>query len=226
MAKRAAKPGAESAGGTRPVGRTRAGSAKSAPEKPAARTRAGSAKPAEHPVTPRRTRAEAPSDTEVQERVLVLRRFRELLKTQRDRFKQYLEVLEKQQTLIEGEWAASTGDELEAHVNLESRIVADIFSIQKVIDPLEKMLDTAYPSGKRPGRRARPKKDEAAGDLKTSLENLRGEAAALLERNRALLAEKMEKVQTEIKKIARNPYRKGRSVYGETPAPALIDIEG
>ncbi|MDR2517549.1 MAG: flagellar biosynthesis protein FlgN [Spirochaetaceae bacterium] len=156
----------------------------------------------------------------------MLRRFRELLKTQRDRFRQYLEVLEKQQNLIEGEWAASTGDELEAHVNLESRIVADIFSIQKVIDPLERMLDVSYPAGKRPGRRARPKKDEAAGDLKTSLENLRGEAAALLERNRALLSKKMEKVQEEIKILAKNPYRKGRSVYGETPAPTLIDIEG
>lgn len=169
------------------------------------------------------------SAREVNRRVKILHRFRELLQTQRDRFRQYLELLEKQQDLINGDWEASKGGELEAQVNLEERIVADIFAIQKVISPLEDMYKAAYPTEKKAGRRGRPKKDETnAGipDLKTALESLSGEAALLSERNKELLAQRMDRLKTEIKTLTKNPYKKGRSVYGETPSPSLVDIQG
>jgi hypothetical protein len=169
------------------------------------------------------------STREVNRRIKILHRFRELLQTQRDRFQQYLELLEKQQDLINGDWEASKGGELEAQVNLEERIVADIFAIQKVISPLEDMYKAAYPAQKKAGRRGRPKKDEAnAGipDLKTALETLSGEAALLSGRNKELLAQRMDRLKGEIKTLSKNPYKKGRSVYGETPSPSLIDIQG
>jgi hypothetical protein len=169
------------------------------------------------------------STREVNRRVKILKRFRELLQAQRDRFQQYLEVLEKQKDLIEGDWEASSGNELEAQVNLEERIVADIFALQKVIRPLEDMYQAAYPAPKKAGRRGRPRKDEErAGipDLKSALEGLSGEASLLAERNRELLSRRMDAVKTEIKTLAKSPYKKGRSVYGETPAPSLIDIQG
>ena len=75
------------------------------------------------------------SPEELAQRVAILKRFKILLTQQRDRFRAYLEMLDKQQEIIEN----GNTDDLLAHVNLEEKIVADIFSIQKVIDPLEEM---------------------------------------------------------------------------------------
>jgi hypothetical protein len=177
-----------------------------------------------------KTAANVLSDEEVSRRMGILRRFRELLKAQRDRFQQYLEVLDKQKDVIE----EGNTEYLEAHVELEEKIVADIFSIQKVIDPLEDMYRAAYPLPKK-GRKSRdkmsPKKaaEDAAGipDLKAALEELRSEAVVRVERNKELLSRRMTTVRSEIKVIRKSPYsRKSRSLYGEVPAPALIDIEG
>jgi hypothetical protein len=162
------------------------------------------------------------TEQEVSGRIAILRRFRELLKAQRDRFRQYLEVLDKQQDVIEN----GNADALAAHIELEERIVADIFSIQKVIDPLETMYSAAYPAKSRKARKA----EEAAGDisgLKTALEGLKSEAVVMVERNKQLLSRRITTVREEIKTIRKNPYvRQGRSIYSESPAPALIDIEG
>ncbi|MCL2270501.1 MAG: flagellar biosynthesis protein FlgN, partial [Treponema sp.] len=67
------------------------------------------------------------------QRDAILRRLRELLVRQSERFNSYLAALEKQQAVIK----SGSPEELIAHVELEERIIADIFSIQKVIDPLE-----------------------------------------------------------------------------------------
>jgi len=77
----------------------------------------------------------ATDGAELTERVAILRRFRGLLEQQRGRFLNYLALLEKQETAI----GAGNGEEILAHVELERDIVADIFSIQKVINPLEDM---------------------------------------------------------------------------------------
>jgi hypothetical protein len=166
-------------------------------------------------------------DEEVSRRVSILRRFRELLKAQADRFRQYLEVLDRQKDVIE----EGNAEDAAAYVEFEEKIIADIFSIQKVIDPLEAMYRAAYPlSGK--GRKRRAKQasaEDAAGipDLKTVLEGLKSEAASRVERNKELLSRRMAAIQTEITAIRKNPYsRKSRSVYGEVPSPSLLDIEG
>jgi hypothetical protein len=155
------------------------------------------------------------SPEEVVHRVAVLKRFRELLQAQRDRFRAYLEVLDKQKDTIE---QGDAGD-LTAHVELEEKIVADIFSIQKVIDPLEDMYRAAYAP-------------EAAGEaadlpsLKTALEGLKAEAVVRTRRNKDLLSKRMEAVRSEITALRKNPYAKRRSVYAGAETPALIDIEG
>jgi hypothetical protein len=165
-------------------------------------------------------------DEEVSRRVNILRRFRELLKAQRDRFQQYLEVLDRQKDMIE----EGNAEDVAAYVEFEEKIIADIFSIQKVIDPLEDMYRAAYPlPGK--GRKSRSKKAAEAAegipDLKTALEGLKSEAVSRVERNKELLSRRMAVIQTEIKTMRKNPYsRKSRSVYGEVPSPSLVDIEG
>ncbi|MDR3336836.1 MAG: flagellar biosynthesis protein FlgN [Treponema sp.] len=172
--------------------------------------------------------AVALTDQELNRRMSILKRFRELLKAQRERFQQYLEALDKQKDVIEG----GNAEALAVHVELEEQIVADIFSIQKVIDPLENMYRASYreniPKKSRKGRSRKPEAE--TGDistLKSALEDLKSEAMVRTERNKQLLTQRMTLVREEIKTIRKNPYsKKGRSLYSEVPAPALIDIEG
>ncbi|MFP3042456.1 flagellar biosynthesis protein FlgN, partial [Treponema primitia] len=79
--------------------------------------------------------AEVLSTEEISRRVAILKRFREMLRAQRDRFQEYLNVLDKQQDVIE----KGDTEALLSHVELEEHIVSDIFNIQKVINPLEDM---------------------------------------------------------------------------------------
>ena len=75
------------------------------------------------------------NDSEIAERVAVLKRFRSLLEQQRLKFREYLTVLEKQEKSISDE----NTDAVLQHTELEESIIAEIFTIQKVIDPLEYM---------------------------------------------------------------------------------------
>jgi hypothetical protein len=162
------------------------------------------------------------SAEEVARRVAVLKRFRELLQAQRDRFRDYLAVLDKQKDLIE---QGGAGDLL-THVEVEEQIVADIFAIQKVIDPLEAMYRTAYPESApvRAGDTATPVSEVT--NLKTALEDLKTEAIARTERNKALLMNQMDEIRMEIKTLKKNPYTAARPVYSDEGTASLVDIRG
>jgi hypothetical protein len=156
---------------------------------------------------------------EIQRRVAVLKRFRELLRAQRDRFREYLHVLDKQKDIIE----KGRAEDLITHVELEEQIVSDIFAIQKVINPLEDMYHTLTGA-------ASPALPDAASaelpGLKSALEALKTEAAVRSERNKRLLSKRMEELRSEIKSLRNNPYKAQRSVYSDSPPPSLIDIKG
>ena len=159
---------------------------------------------------------------ELNQRVAVIKRFKELLQAQRDRFRAYLETLDKQQEVIQ----SGTADDLLRHVELEEKIVADIFSIQKVIDPLEKMYRASRPaipakSGSKSGENSSGA-DEVSG-LKEALKGLKAEAVVRSERNRALLAQRMAGLRSEIKSLRNNPYARRQ---GSTVTPTQIDIRG
>ena len=149
---------------------------------------------------------------ELSQRVAVVKRFRELLQSQRDRFQEYLTVLDKQQDVIE----RGDTEALLAHVELEEHIVRDIFNLQKVIDPLEDMYHTL--AGREP--------DGETVNLKAALEGLKREAAARSERNRGLLSVRMTEIRSEIKSLRGNPYAARRSIYADTLSPSLIDLKG
>lgn len=153
------------------------------------------------------------SPEELAERVAILKRFRELLVAQRERFRTYLEALDRQKDVIE----QGSADDLIAHVELEEKIVADIFSIQKVIDPLEDMYRAVYPGN---GGAA-----EIPG-LKSALEGLKAEAVVRTERNKELLSKRMTEIRSEIKTLRANPYAGRTSIYAGTGVPSMIDIEG
>ena len=163
------------------------------------------------------------SPGELGQRVAVLRRFKELLKAQRDRFQSYLNALDKQKDVIE----RGTADDLLRHVELEEKIVEDIFSIQKVIDPLEKMYQSARTEA--PEKRAVNPADKSAGEeevigLKDALEGLKAEAVVRSSRNRELLAKRMAELRSEIKSLRSNAY--ARRKFNDNPTPSLIDLKG
>ena len=162
------------------------------------------------------------SSAELKQRVAVLKRFKELLKTQRDRFHAYLDTLDRQKDVIE----RGSADDLIKHVELEERIVADIFSMQKVIDPLEMMYQSAKVE-------SQVKEKKIGGDtsdgeevfgLKQALAGLREEAVVRSARNRELLTKRMAELRAEIKTLRNNPYA-GR-VSSNTVVPMQIDLKG
>ncbi|MDR2211605.1 MAG: flagellar biosynthesis protein FlgN [Spirochaetaceae bacterium] len=159
---------------------------------------------------------------EVERRVAILKRFRELLSQQRDRFRQYLDVLDKQKNVIE----QGNADDLIAHVELEEKIVGDIFAIQKVIDPLEDMYRRIFsPARPMEDTGTLPREIHEVPTLKAALEELKAEAVIRSGRNRELLAKRLEEIRTEMKTLRANPYAIHRSAYsGETAS--LVDIKG
>jgi len=166
------------------------------------------------------------SPGELKQRVEVVKRFKELLKAQRDRFSVYLETLDRQREVIE----RGSTDDLLRHVELEEKIVSDIFSMQKVIDPLEKMYHSAKietprapAQGKEPNSVNLSDGEEVSG-LKTALDGLKAEAIVRSERNRELLTKRMAELRSEIKSLKGNPYAKRPNDSAVTPTQ--IDIRG
>ena len=163
---------------------------------------------------------------ELAQRVAILRRFKTLLTQQRDRFRSYLNLLEKQQNIIE----KGSPEELLNYVEIEEKIVADIFSIQKVIDPLEEMYYTVAVGQKPQSRKTETSssgQDEVPG-LKASLEKLKSEAVIQSTKNKELLSKRMLELRSEIKALRDNPYaaKAKRSAFGGINTASLIDIKG
>ena len=150
---------------------------------------------------------------ELSKRVAVVKRFKELLKAQRDRFTAYLNSLDRQKDVIQ----AGTADDLIRHVELEEKIITDIFSIQKVIDPLEKMYHSARSEDHA------SEGDEISG-LKETLESLKAEAVVRSEQNKVLLSRRMTEIRSEIKSLRSNPYTRRR--IDNIATPTQIDIKG
>jgi len=156
------------------------------------------------------------SEKELERRVAVVKRFRELLLRQRDRFRNYLVVLDKQQISIKSAGA----DDILAHVELEEQIVADIFSIQKVIDPLEVMYNAAFSAEQCP--------NDDITSIIAVLEDLKQEAIARSSCNRELLSARMTEIRSEINAMKNNPFASGarRPVYHNYNTASLVDIKG
>jgi len=172
------------------------------------------------------------SPSELSQRVAVIKRFKELLKSQRERFRTYLDNLDKQKNVIE----SGSAEELLRHVELEEKIVADIFTIQKVIDPLEKMYKSSRPElpkkkdqkskagGSREADNSCTADEDEVFNLKEALDTLKTEAVVRSEQNRELLAKRMAELRSEIKSLRSNAY--SRRGIDMTPRPTQIDIKG
>jgi flagellar biosynthesis/type III secretory pathway chaperone len=146
---------------------------------------------------------------EVEKRVALLKRLKATLAQQRAKFQNYLQVLDAEQASLE----ADAIETLQAQVVLEEELVVDIHAIQKVIDPLEAVLQEAYEG---------PVDDEVT-DLRSSLETLKVQVQQKSLENRGLLSKTMDMVQREIVRI--RPQVRGRNPYaGLASKPSMVDI--
>ncbi|MBR1537018.1 MAG: flagellar biosynthesis protein FlgN [Treponema sp.] len=149
---------------------------------------------------------------ELSERVAILKRFRSLLEQQRNKFQEYLMVLENQEGKIEIE----DGDAIVAHAELENQIVKNLASLQKVIVPMQGMYK-AISSG------VPVTENSTVESLQLDLANLQKKVLAQNERNRILLQSQMVKIKNQIGNLnLHNPYRGHSSVYAEKAAVGSV----
>ncbi len=147
------------------------------------------------------------TDKEIEQRVTILRRLRETLVTQREKFSNYLALLEKEGENIRN----GTLDKLESQVEVEQSIIGEIFTLQKVIRPLDELYRKAYPL-----------KEKSILNLESSLENIKKQVLVKNEKNRLLLKEKMALLRQEIKDL-RSGYSM-KSPFRKIGTPTLVDI--
>ena len=145
------------------------------------------------------------TQAELDQRILILKRFRSLLEQQRTKFQQYLKVLEAQESKITEEDAES----LLAHSELETEIVANITSLQKVIVPMEALYNKSKAATYNPAEAV------PVSRIQSDLKKLQSQVLAQNERNRVLLKSLMESLRQQISEF-KNPYRTVSSIYTKT----------
>jgi len=150
------------------------------------------------------------SRQEIDQRVAVLKRFKALLQEQRKKFSDYLVVLETQERSIHEE----NIDALVHHTELEQSIIGDIFTIQKVIDPIEEMYRLGMPD----------KDDTEVVRLKSDLNKLQSQVIDQNQKNRELLQSRMADLRQEMISI-KPDYRYSKQALSKQEVSAsLVDI--
>lgn len=140
------------------------------------------------------------SHTELQRRIAILNRFKSLLQEQREKFSQYLFVLEKQENEIE----KSNVEAIVQHKEIENSIIENILNVQKVIEPIEKMYYIVNPEAS----------DVDVTRLKDDLGRLQEAVLMQNEKNQTMLQTKMSELNQEIAHFSfKSPYKK--SVYAK-----------
>lgn len=144
------------------------------------------------------------SQQELDERVAILRRFRALLEQQRAKFREYLNVLEMQESKISMEDA----DAIIAHSELETQIVQGISSLQKVIIPMQELYHSSNAAQYNPQQAIPIEK------LQSDLNILQNQVLEQNQKNRNLLKNHISEIRKQIISF-NNPYKNRQSVYAE-----------
>ncbi len=151
---------------------------------------------------------------ELEERVALLRKFRGLLEQQRNKFQEYLTVLEKQQNSITSE----NPETLIAHTELEQQVVKNIANLQKVIIPMAKMYKASVPM-------AHTDEELSINKIQNELNDLQSKVLKQNEINRDLLRGHIESIRAQIQNF-KNPYKNAKSVYAQPQRVAtLVEVE-
>lgn len=156
------------------------------------------------------------SQQELEERIAILKRFRMLLQQQRDKFKEYLNVLEKQEISINEDKTES----ILAHTELEQQVLNSISSLRKVIMPMEKMYQVSR------GKSAIENQDSLEiSQLQKELQSLQEKVIVQNDKNRELLKIQMNELKAKIQNF-KNPYKNISSVYSSNSVTSsIIDVQ-
>lgn len=149
---------------------------------------------------------------ELDERVAILHRFRKLLQEQRNKFQEYLNVLEKQKESISEE----DPEKILAHTELEQQVVKNIVNLQKVIVPVSKMYTSSSPL-------SQTEEDREISRIQNDLSDLQDKVLKQNEINRDLLRIHIEQIRAQISNF-KNPYKNNRSVYANQPASKVATM--
>ena len=151
---------------------------------------------------------------ELNERVEILKKLRALLEMQRNKFREYLKVLEQQEHSIETE----NSEALIMHTELEQEVVKGISNLQKVIIPMSELYKA---SSSNDGNIS----DNTVNELQKDLSTLQSKVLAQNEKNRELLRTHMTQIKTQIEQF-KNPYRNVKSVYAQkVTAGTFVEVE-
>ena len=150
---------------------------------------------------------------ELNERVALLHRFKSLLEEQRGKFREYLNVLEKQQDSITSE----NPESLLAHTELEQQVVKNIANLQKVIVPMSKLYKSKAANG------TSAAEDADIIKIQNELSDLQDKVLKQNAINRDLLRVHIEQLRTQIAGF-KNPYKANRSVYANVQAQAVATM--
>lgn len=140
------------------------------------------------------------SQEELNERIALLKKFRSLLLQQREKFQEYLTVLEKQETSIESE----NSEKLLAHTELEQQVVSNIMNLQKVIVPMSELYK----------ERGAHLEEESVVAIQKDLDDLQQKVLEQNAKNRELLKAHIVQIRSQISSL-KNPYKNNRSIYAE-----------
>jgi len=140
------------------------------------------------------------SQEELNERIALLKKFRSLLLQQREKFQEYLTVLEKQETSIESE----NSEKLLAHTELEQQVVSNIMNLQKVIVPMSELYK----------ERGAHLEEESVVTIQKDLDDLQQKVLEQNAKNRELLKAHIVQIRSQISSL-KNPYKNNRSIYAE-----------
>ena len=156
------------------------------------------------------------SESEVSERVLVLKRFKTLLEQQRAKFQQYLQVLEAQEKSITDEDV----DKIVQHSELEQSIISEISTIQKVIDPIENMYKRFGALSPKDEKEVRLSELETER-VKRDLQRLQQSVLEQNQKNRDKIKLHLVGLRNQISLLKTVP---PKSVFNNSESPSLIDI--
>lgn len=156
---------------------------------------------------------------EIDERVAILQRLRKLLEQQRDKFREYLNVLEAQHQAID----SGETDTVMAHTDLEQQVLSNIVNLKRVIKPLEHMYHMKSSSSVSADVIS---SESGLSGLKTDLDSLQQKVLEQNEKNRNLLQTRITEMKTAVRSM-KNPYTSAnRSPYSSNNArPAIIDVQ-
>lgn len=154
------------------------------------------------------------SKQELDERVALLKKIRSLLEMQRNKFRDYLKVLEKQEDSINNK----DSELIASHADLEVEVLKGISNLQKVIIPMKELY-------KATGNVPAEIDDKNINLLQEDLKVLQEKVLVQNKKNRELLRVNLTQIKTQMEQF-KNPYRNLKSVYAQkVPSGNFVEIQ-